>query len=202
MKRFYSFLLLLSLLLSFSVPVLAHPGRLDSNGGHHDRIHGGYHYHRGENAGQAQYDDKEYTTRKTNYTYTYTTAEREESKSKIEKQESNKLNVFQILLIIAIIGTLVYVFVGEFLLSSISLYRKNKRNIQIYGKRLKKRCVDCEFCNWYWYHPFYKYGKYGNLMKQKIPKYCKKIRKPLNSEHNLRCIINDLDFAEFEEETK
>lgn len=28
-----------------AIPVLAHSGRTDSRGGHHDRIHGGYHYH-------------------------------------------------------------------------------------------------------------------------------------------------------------
>ena len=78
MKRFYSFLILLSLLLYSSVPALAHPGRLDSNGGHHDRIHGGYHYHRGENAGKKQYNYKEYTTSETSYTYKYTTTKRYE----------------------------------------------------------------------------------------------------------------------------
>ncbi len=33
------------------VPALAHPGSLDSRGGHHDRIHGGYHHHAGTNTG-------------------------------------------------------------------------------------------------------------------------------------------------------
>ncbi len=34
------------LFLTLVVPVVAHPGGLDANGGHHDRKNGGYHYHR------------------------------------------------------------------------------------------------------------------------------------------------------------
>lgn len=49
MRRFLSLLLLLSLLV---VPVLAHPGRTDSNGGHYDRSTGQYHYHHGYSAHQ------------------------------------------------------------------------------------------------------------------------------------------------------
>lgn len=36
----------------FSSLVYAHPGRLDSNGGHHDYINGGYHYHDGSSSGK------------------------------------------------------------------------------------------------------------------------------------------------------
>ncbi len=32
----------------FAYAVHAHSGRTDSNGGHHDRISGGYHYHHGK----------------------------------------------------------------------------------------------------------------------------------------------------------
>lgn len=42
--------ILCSVLLLFSMSALtayAHPGRLDSNGGHNDNINGGYHYHSG-----------------------------------------------------------------------------------------------------------------------------------------------------------
>lgn len=49
MRRFLSLLLLLSLLV---VPVFAHPGRTDSNGGHWDRSTGEYHYHHGYSAHQ------------------------------------------------------------------------------------------------------------------------------------------------------
>ncbi len=44
MKRFFSLLLII---LITTLPVLAHPGRLDSNGGHWDRKNGTYHYHSG-----------------------------------------------------------------------------------------------------------------------------------------------------------
>lgn len=40
--------------MSIAVVTLSHPGRLDSAGGHHDRKHGGYHYHRGKYAGMTQ----------------------------------------------------------------------------------------------------------------------------------------------------
>lgn len=43
MKKLFSFLLIM--IVSVSV-VLAHPGGLDSNGGHWDRKAGTYHYHR------------------------------------------------------------------------------------------------------------------------------------------------------------
>lgn len=44
-------LLLLGVLLVLSVGnVHAHGGRTDRQGGHHDRIHGGYHFHHGREA--------------------------------------------------------------------------------------------------------------------------------------------------------
>ncbi len=39
--------LALSMSLAFGASLFAHPGGLDSKGGHHDRKNGGYHYHRG-----------------------------------------------------------------------------------------------------------------------------------------------------------
>ncbi len=38
--------------LMLAAVVLAHGGGLDSQGGHHDRKHGGYHFHQGPLAGQ------------------------------------------------------------------------------------------------------------------------------------------------------
>ena len=40
-----------------SIPLLSHGGGLDSDGGHHDRKRGGYHFHRGPLAGQ-QFESK------------------------------------------------------------------------------------------------------------------------------------------------
>lgn len=44
-KRGLVLVMLVAALLQ--ILVFAHPGRLDSNGGHHDRKNGGYHYHNG-----------------------------------------------------------------------------------------------------------------------------------------------------------
>ena len=41
------------LVLSIAATALAHCGGLDGYGGHNDRKHGGYHFHRGPLAGQA-----------------------------------------------------------------------------------------------------------------------------------------------------
>lgn len=49
MTRFLSLLFALYFLIT---PVLAHPGRTDSNGGHYDRSTGEYHYHHGYSAHQ------------------------------------------------------------------------------------------------------------------------------------------------------
>lgn len=43
-------LILLLILFSFISPVFSHSGRTDGDGGHNDRIHGGYHYHHGKPA--------------------------------------------------------------------------------------------------------------------------------------------------------
>lgn len=50
MKRLLAVVLVLLMLLPAAA--LAHPGRTDSSGGHHDYIHGGYHYHHGRSAHQ------------------------------------------------------------------------------------------------------------------------------------------------------
>lgn len=52
MRKLFSLLLVLSLMLSLSVPAFAHPGKTDANGGHTDRSTGEYHYHHGYPAHQ------------------------------------------------------------------------------------------------------------------------------------------------------
>ena len=49
------------LLITLIIPVFAHPGSLDENGGHYDRSTGEYHYHHGYSAhqhenGECHYD--------------------------------------------------------------------------------------------------------------------------------------------------
>ncbi len=52
------------LLITLIIPVFAHPGSLDANGGHYDRSTGEYHYHHGYSAhqhenGECPYDFKD-----------------------------------------------------------------------------------------------------------------------------------------------
>lgn len=49
MRKIFIFFLLVSLL---ALPIHAHPGNTDANGGHYDRSTGGYHYHHGYSAHQ------------------------------------------------------------------------------------------------------------------------------------------------------
>ena len=51
-KKLLSILILVILLCFSFVTVSAHPGRTDSQGGHHNRSNGSYHYHHGQPAHQ------------------------------------------------------------------------------------------------------------------------------------------------------
>ncbi|MBQ7560062.1 MAG: thermonuclease family protein [Synergistaceae bacterium] len=50
LKRIFIFALAVVLTLSLASISLAHPGKLDANGGHYDKETGEYHYHKGPNA--------------------------------------------------------------------------------------------------------------------------------------------------------
>lgn len=64
MKKFrFSIFIILSLL--FLISAHAHPGRLDSNGGHYNRDTGEYHYHDGSSSG------KNNNNKSDNYTYSH-----------------------------------------------------------------------------------------------------------------------------------
>lgn len=73
-KKTLTFLLALILLLLISVTVSAHPGRLDSNGGHYNRSNGEYHYHNGSNSSDNSYDSD-------SYDYDYTTTKKTDNSS-------------------------------------------------------------------------------------------------------------------------
>ncbi|MCM1286646.1 MAG: YHYH domain-containing protein [Bacteroides sp.] len=65
-KSLIFFISLISLLL-VSITTFAHPGRLDSNGGHWNHDTGEYHYHSGSNSSDSSYNydyDYDYTTTK------------------------------------------------------------------------------------------------------------------------------------------
>lgn len=90
---------------------------------------------------------------------------------------------------------LIYELVITPIQDSIKLHKKNHIWIEINGRHLRKLCVECKYCKWYWYHPIY--GQMG-FLKTKTPQYCKKFRKELTPDSSLRCFINDNQFAEFE----
>ena len=50
LKRGFIFVLVLIFAFVFASAALAHPGKLDANGGHYDKETGEYHYHKGPNA--------------------------------------------------------------------------------------------------------------------------------------------------------
>lgn len=47
MKKLFSLLLCFIFFMIFTIPIFAHGGRTDAQGGHNDNINGGYHYHHG-----------------------------------------------------------------------------------------------------------------------------------------------------------
>lgn len=72
--------------------------------------------------------------------------------------------------------------------------RWNKEN----GHKQRKLCIECKYCKCYMYHPFYKYGSYGNYMVTKMPSYCRRFKKHLKSDLRLRCISDYNENAMYE----
>ena len=94
------------LLISLIIPVFAHPGSLDANGGHYDRSTGEYHYHHGYSAhqhtnGECPYDfkdnvDDDYSPNKnssSSSSSSYTTIE-PTTRESIKKNSTTKNNSF------------------------------------------------------------------------------------------------------------
>ena len=63
---------------------------------------------------------------------------------------------------------------------------------------IKKQCLDCKYCRWFWARTFYS-EKYRNCLVVKTPKYCKKAKKHLSYNPSLRCVIKNYKYAEWEE---
>ena len=76
----------------------------------------------------------------------------------------------------------------------------NKQYNKVYGKRLRKLCVNCSYCIWKYYHPFSSYGKNYWSMLSKTPYYCNKLKKQLKSDVSLRCISEMNSDAMFEDD--
>lgn len=81
------------------------------------------------------------------------------------------------------------------------LHKKNKELIVKNRNRMRLQCVNCKYCKTFEYHPFYRYGKHGNFMVQKLPKYCKRFRTSLKPELYQTCIERDNEQAMFVEES-
>lgn len=64
---------------------------------------------------------------------------------------------------------------------------------------LRKKCIDCKYCKWHYYHPFYKHGKFGNVMVTKEPHYCYLLKKQLSGTES-RCKISSNSDAMWEDE--
>ena len=77
-----------------------------------------------------------------------------------------------------------------------------KRNTEYnsnHEKRLRLKCVDCNYCISFLDRSFHKNSKYANSMRMKLPKYCKKFRKELKWDPLLRCISKENEFAMYDE---
>ncbi|MDD2498662.1 MAG: hypothetical protein PHY90_11125 [Desulfitobacteriaceae bacterium] len=109
----------------------------------------------------------------------------------------------KIFLCIAINALWVIPFVLELIIhpiqDSFRSYKKNKEWKKENGYHLKKLCIHCSYCKWYYYHPFYKYGSYGNVCVSKMPSYCRKFRTPLKPDLSLRCISQMNESTEYED---
>lgn len=133
-------LLIISIIILSFIPLIAyaHPGSLDSNGGHYNRSTGEYHYHEGLHTSG---DSSSGSTRKYTYTtdYTTTTSVSTTTASKSNsKKDTSKLNTFSTAYII-IATLLIIIFVVVIVKKNRSIYRyidkvssleKNNRELQ------------------------------------------------------------------------
>lgn len=87
------------------------------------------------------------------------------------------------------------------IIDSVKLRKRNKefREQNSLVGRLRLRCLDCKYCQKYTYHPFYKYGPYGNYMTSLLPRYCRRFKKPLKKETGTRCIARLAEQAMWED---
>lgn len=79
-------------------------------------------------------------------------------------------------------------FVYELFISTfIDWNRRNKQNKEWKKQnpgKMRLRCIECKYCKWYYYRPFYNSGGI------KIPSYCRLLKKQLSGIGS-RCQIPD-----------
>ena len=103
-------------------------------------------------------------------------------------------------IISAIIVSVPFLFIFLDSLPDIIKRRKsNKQFVATYGKKNKKRCLDCKYCKTFIYRPFHSY-QYRNHMTRNLPEYCKKFYSNLPHDEMATCIALWLENAEFEGE--
>lgn len=95
------------MLLSLIVPVFAHPGSLDANGGHYNKKTGEYHYHHGYPAhqhtnGKCPYDfhdnvDDDYTPNKNSSSSSSSSYTPTEPTTKNQNKKSEKVSIFAVI---------------------------------------------------------------------------------------------------------
>lgn len=123
--------------------------------------------------------------------------------SKFSSNSSLLESVFGLVFATLTLGVVIAAFYDIFILSiidSIKTQKNNKKYIKEHGLKLRLRCLDCKYCKWFYYHPSYKYGKYGNVMVHKLPQYCRLMKKQLKNEVNLRCQIPKAELAMWEKD--
>ncbi len=113
------------------------------------------------------------------------------------------LKWYQILLAAPFVGIVVYGLGYEvFLRSFIDWLKQEKKNKEWKKnnpeKKLRLLCLNCKYCKWYNYHPFYKHGPYRNVAVSKEPTYCRLLKIQLSGS-NSRCKIPDNSNAFWEE---
>lgn len=118
---FKAFALILIMFLFLPLNSVAHSGRTDSQGGHHDRQNGGYHYHHGHPAhdhpnGKCPYEIEN------------------ENKSSPRLEKSNKRSLWKIILITIafslflmwFFGYVLYIILSVFILEKLKIPEKAK----------------------------------------------------------------------------
>jgi hypothetical protein len=86
-KNISVFLIIVCLITSFSLPVFAHSGKTDANGGHYDSSTGEYHYHHG-------YPEHQHTNGKCPYDYEDKTNHQSRNSSSTISSEDNTPGIF------------------------------------------------------------------------------------------------------------
>ena len=80
---------------------------------------------------------------------------------------------------------------------------QNEEYDKTHPKQKRRRCVNCSYCRWSYYHPFpYKGSKYYWFFVTKQPLYCRKFKTKLSGDSMLTCISELNSKAMYEKENE